>query len=397
MPRYVKLKGSITSLEQLESRRIVGTNELAAYKNARGIPFPILTNSYYADLIDPEDLNDPIRALIIPTKKELETYDEMDSEDAGSLDTSGEHTNWKAPGLQHKYGPTALALVSNICASLCRECFRKRLFINGCSSENDKTFPNDKALTYLKVHKEINTILLSGGDSFMLDNKSIQLILDELDHPELKHIRTVRFGSKIHAFYPHRIDRALCKILFDFQKKTGKSVHVCVHFEHPREMTAECIASLKLMRKYSIELYNQTVLLKGINDDPLVLYQLFEKMAKYGVRPYYLFQCRPVIGSKDMQLTLKQGIDIFNQLTQMMTGLHKPRYAMSTQLGKMEILGVNPANKYEVMLRLHSSKAASSTGDLIIYNVKENDPYWYEEKSPQPSLEKSSESVGMEY
>lgn len=375
-PKYVQLGKPITKIEQINKLGIIDTKELSEITKNFKIPFPILTNEYYLNLIDSNDKNDPLRQIVIPTKEELKAYFDNNKKKKGSFDTSGEKKNVKANGLQHKYQPTALALVSNVCASLCRECFRKRLFFEGDCKINETTFPNEESLDYLRKHKEINTILLTGGDALMLKDESIKEILDFLS--DIDHITTIRFGTKVHAFYPTRITNKLCKVLADFSKKTGKAIHICTHFEHVNEISKECIASLELMRKYGIEMYNQSVLLKGITDNAKTLYDLFQKIAVHGVRPYYLFQCRPVVGSLHQQLELKEGIKIYSELMQLMSGIHKPRYAMSTKIGKMEILGVNPNNKDEVILKLHSSKDVSKTGNLIFYNVKENNPCWYD-------------------
>ncbi len=375
-PKYVQMKAPLTRLEQF--RLLPGVQDLIAFRDRHGIAFPILTNSYFAGLINPKHRKDPIRSLILPTKQELLSYMEGASQENGCFDTSGESINVKAPGLQHKYTPTALALISNACAGLCRECFRKRLFIKDANGPKETTFPNDDALEYLREHREINTILLSGGDALMLANDSIKELLSYLDSPQLNHLRTVRFGTTVAAFYPQRIDEELCAILADFSNRSGKSVHVCVHYEHPRELTEQSIGALELMRSHGIEMYNQTVLLAGINDDAQVLHQLFEKLAKHGVRPYYLFQCRPVMGSRDMQVKLADGVRIVEELNQMTTGIHKVRYAMSTPGGKMEILGLNPRNSREVVLRYHSAKQSELTGNLVFYDPSKCNPYWFE-------------------
>lgn len=393
-PRYVQLKEPITSTAQLEAKGFKNLQELGVLQQENKDTYPILTNGYYARLIDQDDPDDPIRKLVIPTKQELVAYYQGVSVSTGSFDTSGEATNLKAPGLQHKYKPTALALISNVCASLCRECFRKRLFIE--HKHDEALFPNPEAIAYLERHTEINSILLSGGDALMLTNEAIRDILDILSGSTLEHIRTVRFGSKVHAFYPQRIDEELCKILADFQKKTGKIVHVCTHFEHAKEITEETRKACALMRRHGLELYNQTVLLKGVNDDPYVLYQLFEELASIGVRPYYLFQCRPVIGTYHFRLTLNEGVRIHQELMQLMTGVHKPRYAMSTPHGKMEILGTHPENEDVIVLKLHSSKTAPETGNVILYDTKANNPHWYEASEADTRIFDSAEELVTE-
>ncbi len=377
-PQYLKLPDSVVKLKTFKEKNFVGIQELENFADKNKIVFPILTNEYFLSLINKDDKNDPLRALILPTIEELESYVDFQDAKKGFLDTSGEATNVKTPGLQHKYSPTALALVSNVCAGLCRECFRKRLFIEGKSVKNETTFPNEEALAYLKEHKEINAILLTGGDSLMLKDESISNILELLNEESLSHITTIRFGTKIQSFFPQRITKELCQLFVDFEKLSGKKVHICTHFEHANELSKESIASLGLTHSFGIAQYNQTVLLKGINDDVDVLYDLFQKLALHGVRPYYLFQCRPVIGSLPMQLTLKEGIFIYANLTKKMTGVHKPRYVMSTPIGKIEILGVHPSDKNIVLLKLHSSKTKESTGDILLYDVSKHNPCWYD-------------------
>jgi KamA family protein len=374
-PKYIRLPHPIRSIKQAKHAGIVGLEGIGPANETRRIRFPFFTNKYYLSLINPHDKEDPIRQLIIPSTEEISAYNDITT--AGSYDTSGEHTNFKAPGLQHKYEPTALALVSNACATHCRECFRKRQFLEG-EKNTEGLFPNPAALNYLKRHKEINSILLSGGDSFMLTDESIENILDMLDVPELEHIKTIRFGTKMHAFYPMRITDELCQMLQEYSDDSEKSIHICTHFDHPREISPQAKEALDMMAYFGLHSYNQTVFLRGINDDAETLNQLWNALTSHGVRPYYLFQCRPVVGSLALQIPLTEGVKIFSESMRHLTGIHKPRYAMSTESGKMEILGEKPNNKDEIMLRFHSAKNPENTGEVVFYNIKENNPYWYE-------------------
>lgn len=371
-PGYVKLPGAISSVEKLRS---VGIRGMDGFPEGAKSKFPILTSEYYVGLMDKKDGRGPLRQLVIPSKEELSEYSQGGAR--GSFDTSGEGSNLKAPGLQHKYGPTALALISNACAGLCRECFRKRLFIEG-KQRNEATFPNEKALEYLRAHGEINAILLSGGDAFMLTDDSIAKILEILENESLGHIKTVRFGTKTPAYFPQRITKKLAGMLGEYMKKTGKEVQVAVHFEHPRELSKEALEALANLREAGVGMYNQTVLLKGINDDAEVLFELFSKLSKNMVRPYYLFQCRPVTGSLHMRVPLKRGLRIYNGLMQKLSGIHKPIYAMSTKLGKMQIVGMHPEEEDLIVLRKHSSKESGNTGNVLFHDASEA-PFWLKE------------------
>jgi len=211
----------------------------------------------------------------------------------------------------------------------------------------------------------------------MLSDESILEILDILADKDLNHITTIRFGSKLFAYFPQRITPKLVNALKNYEQKTGKCIQISTHFEHANELSPECIKALDLMHDAGLIVYNQSVFLKGINDDVDTLYNLFSKMAEHGVRPYYLFQCRPVIGSMHQQVPLTKGVKIYNELMQKMSGVHKPLYVMSTKIGKLQVVGFHPENENIIVLRQHSSKKIEDTGKVLFYDVSKNDPYWF--------------------
>lgn len=247
--------------------------------------FPISIPAYYLSLINKEDKNDPIRKMAIPSEfeKDLE----------GTFDTSGEGDNTVITGMQHKYNETVMILSTNQCAMYCRHCFRKRLV--GLSDEEIAKHFEEMA-QYIKEHKEISNVLISGGDSLVNPNTKIEYLLKLFT--SIDNLDFIRFATRIPVVMPQRIseDLQLLEILKKYSKK--KQIYIVTQFNHPNEVTEESKKAIKMLQKIGIVVKNQTVLLKGVNDDSHVLGSLLKKLTSIGVVPYYIFQCRPVKGVK---------------------------------------------------------------------------------------------------
>ncbi len=305
--------------------------------------YPMRIPEYYMSLIDPNDPNDPIRKMAVPTVIEGDTD--------GMEDTSGESENTKVTGMQHKYGQTALILSTNQCAMYCRHCFRKRMV----GTDQDETIRQlDAIIDYVTEHTEINNVLISGGDSFMNRTATLRTYLERFC--AIDHLDFIRFGTRIPVVLPERItkDKALLEVLAEYTKI--KQIYVITQFNHPRELTKEAIESCDLLRSAGVIVRNQTVLLKEVNDDPQVLADLFNGLVKAGVMPYYIFQCRPVLGVKNQfQVPLLEGIDIIDKAKNKMSGPAKQvRFSMSHVTGKIEIIG--KMSDGEVIFKYHQSK-----------------------------------------
>lgn len=316
---------------------------------------PMRITKYYYDLIDWDDPNDPIRKLSIPSIKELDKE--------GDYDTSGESTNTKMPGLQHKYKATALVLSTNICFMYCRYCFRKRMV--GYSSDEILS-RLDESTSYIKKHKEINNVLITGGDAFTLSNDMIENYLKELT--EIDHLDFIRFGTRIPVVFPERIynDNELLNILKHYNTK--KKIIIVTQFNHPKELTNEAYKSSQALLNAGLNIRNQTVLLKGVNDNPLTLSKLLNNLPKFGVHPYYVFQCRPVKGVKNnFQLPIYEGIKIIKETKHYLNGISKGfRFAMSHPRGKIEILGVTD-NKF--IFKFHQNKYDEDEGKIFLRDI----------------------------
>ncbi len=319
--------------------------------------YPMAIPQYYLSLIDWQNPNDPIKRMCIPSLTETDM--------SGDFDTSGEADNTVITGLQHKYRETALILSTNRCAMYCRHCFRKRLV----GSNEDEIAQNfDAMLEYIKAHPEITNILVSGGDSLLLSNSTLEKYLRELT--ALPQLDFIRFGSRVPVVYPDRIlqDQQLQDIFKEYAKR--KQLYVITQFNHHRELTEQAKAVIKFFIGAGIMLRNQTVLLKGVNDDPEVLKQLLRELTAVGVSPYYIFQCRPVRGVKaQFQVPLLQGLDIVESAKNAQNGVGKClRYCMSTPRGKVEIVGKMPDG--QMLFKFNQAKNAADASRVFVEQVQ---------------------------
>lgn len=327
--------------------------------------YPLCVNPYYLSLINRDDPCDPIRKMCIPDIHEFSG--------GGQADTSGEADNTVIQGMQHKYRQTALILSTNQCAMYCRHCFRKRM-VGASSEEIARQLP--VMADYVRSHKEINNVLISGGDAFMNPNDTLENYLRYFtDIPALDFIR---FGTRIPVVLPQRVtqDDELLRLLEIYGQK--KQIIIVTQFNHPRELTPEAVQALTMLREVGCIIRNQTVLLKGVNDDPDVLAQLMNGLVSYGVIPYYIFQCRPVVGVQNQfQVPLMRGIEIVENAKKQMNGQAKSvRYAMSHPTGKIEILGKTGKNK--MLYKYHQAKYEKDHGQIFTVKM-EDSQCWLEQ------------------
>jgi len=350
----------LTKLEQIEK---LSEQEKAELKKVTD-RFPFRGNDYYLSLIDWDDPKDPIRTVIIPKLHELEEW--------GRLDPSDEESYTIMPGLEHKYNSTALLLVSNVCEGICRYCFRKRVFI-----ESQSAYLRDpaEAIRYIKEHKEITNVLLTGGDPLVLATSKLENIVRQLR--EIEHVQIIRIGTKIPAFNPYRIieDSALLKMINKYSNKQ-KKIYVMTHFVHPRELTEVAVKSVNLLQEAGALLANQTPLIKGLNDNPKIMAELLAQLSFIGSIPYYIFQCRPATGNKAYTVPIEDGYEILEQAKSLVSGLAKrARYVMSHATGKIEILG---KTKEFVYLKYHRAADDRDSGRFLIFKSNPN-AYWFDD------------------
>ena len=367
-----QLRNSIRTIDDLKKRVDLAEEEEKMLAEAIET-FPMQVTPYYFNLINWDDPNDPIRREILPSIEELSV--------AGSLDPSKESTITRLRGVQHKYRQTALFLVSNKCASYCRFCFRRRLKVYGSTDQVIETQEQlDDALGYVRDHKEIDNVLLSGGDPLMLSNGWLDTILEGLR--TIEHVKMIRIGTRTPVFLPQRIieDDEFREIIAKHNREDSR-IYFVVHYNHVREVTGEAITALRMLGEIGVILRNQTVLTKGVNDNPEAIRDLFNKLSNVGVTPYYMFQCRPVQGGKYFQVPLKEGYRIFEEAKKGMSGLAKTaKYIMSHTSGKVAIVGIEDNR---IFFKYHQAKNPNDIGKFFSLPLKE-DAYWLDDLLEEP-------------
>ena len=259
--------------------------------------------------------------------------------ESGELDPSDELSITKTVGLEHKYSPTALFLCTDQCFGYCRYCFRRRLRYKKDSS-NEVARDFKAQVEYIREHAEIDNVLLSGGDPLMLPNEILDGLLGDL--LSIEHVKMVRIGTKAPVFLPQRFttDPEIISILKKYSSPESR-LYIVTHFNHPREITGESSDAIRLLNDAGVFVMNQSVMLRDVNDEPDTLAELFNRLAYIGVRPYYVFQCRPVKNSTHFQLELAESYRILKEARRKMSGLAKTaRLIMSHSSGKIEILAL---------------------------------------------------------
>ena len=325
------------------------------------------TSDYYLDLIDWNDPADPIRQLIIPRPEELDSW--------GELDASNEAAVTVEHGVQHKYHDTVLLLCNEVCGAYCRYCFRKRLFMNDNEEVNKSVYDG---LDYIAAHPEITNVLLTGGDPLLMSTRRLEEIIGRLR--EIPHIQIIRIGSKMPAFNPWRIlDDPDLLAMFNRYSTAEKRIYVMAHFDHPRELTEPAVQALDKLIHSGVILTNQCPLIRGINDQPEVLGELYRKLSWIGCAPYYLFQGRPTVGNAPYRVSIVHGWEIFQEALHMGSGLaRRARFVMSHESGKIEILAVDEKFIY---LRYHRAKDPALRGRFMIYH-RNDEAYWLDDLEP---------------
>ena len=284
--------------------------------------FPFAVTPYYADLIDPDDPACPIRRQVIPSADEL-------ADPAGMPDPLNEDEQSPVPGVVRIYPDRVALLLSETCSSFCRFCYRKRLFDPATPPLDPERLAG--ALDWLRRHGEIRDVLVTGGDPLMLDDEVLGRVLAELRAVES--VEIIRIGTRMPVVLPQRITPELCSLLERFHP-----LWLNTHFNHPRELTPEAAAACDRLLRAGIPVGNQSVLLRGVNDDVETMRRLVHGLVKMRVRPYYLFQCHLVEGTGHFRTDVEDGVRITAGLRGHTSGLANPLFIVDTPHGKVPLL-----------------------------------------------------------
>ena len=282
--------------------------------------YPVLLNSYYLDLIDKAAVpDDPIWKQCMPDPAELADVE-------SSPDPLAEERQSAVPRLIHRFGDRVVLLTTGHCLMRCRFCFRKRTWSDGGELGVISAAEFEAALDYLRQHPEIHEVLLSGGDPLTLPVETLHRMLTALDH--LPQIEVIRIGSRVPVTLPSAFSDELLELL-----RTFESIWLLTHFNHPREVTGEAAALCRRLVRSGIPVLNQTVLLKGVNDSPPVLEELFRRLIALRVKPHYLFHVDPVRGVRHFATGIEAGLAALRYFRPRLSSLAVPAFAIDLPEG----------------------------------------------------------------
>jgi len=285
--------------------------------NTQGL-FRVDITPYFASLIDPEDVNDPIRLQVIPRADEITPFTGM------MEDSLAEDRHSPVPGLVHRYPDRVLMLVTTQCASYCRYCTRSRIVGDPSATFSRSDF--EAQIAYLKRTPQVRDVLLSGGDPLTLAPKLLEELLSRLR--EIEHIEIIRIGTRVPVFMPMRVTNDLCRMLEKYHP-----LWMNIHVNHPNEITAELAEACDKLTRAGIPLGNQSVLLAGVNDCVHIQRKLVQDLVRIRVRPYYLYQCDLVEGAGHFRTPVGKGIEIIEGLRGHTSGYAVPNYMVDAPGG----------------------------------------------------------------
>ena len=281
--------------------------------------YPMRITPHYLGLI--HEPGDPIWRQCVPDVLEL-------ADETGLMDPLAEENLSPVPSLVHRYPDRALLLVSGACAVYCRFCTRKRKV--GCALMAGISTQVGAGIAYIAENPGIRDVLISGGEPLLLSDAELDAILQRLRR--IPHVETVRIGTRVPVTLPQRITESLCGVL-----RRHQPLFVNTHFNHPREITAEAAQACARLAEAGIVLGNQTVLLRGVNDDPAVMAELLRGLLRLRVRPYYLHHMDVVRGGGHFRTRIETGLEIMRSLRGTVSGLAIPHYVVDLPGGKGKV------------------------------------------------------------
>ncbi len=289
----------------------------APFPLAEQSAFPFLVTRSFAARMRSGDWLDPLLLQVLPRKEEEFPV-------PGFVDDAvGDGKAEVVPGLLHKYRSRALAVLTGNCAIHCRYCFRRE-FPYAAMPKSEARW--DAAWEYLREHREINELILSGGDPLFLDDVRLNRFLSRLD--TTPHIETLRLHSRLPIVLPSRVDEGLLELLSRLRKK--RQVVMVIHANHARELRDDASDALNRLRETGCLLLNQAVLLKGVNDSVEALTDLSRALIRHGVLPYYLHQLDRVTGTAHFEVSLEHGENLMRELRAGLPGYAVPKWVRET-------------------------------------------------------------------
>jgi lysine 2,3-aminomutase len=348
-----QFRNRITSVDELA--RVVPLRDGEREEIARCLTrFRMAITPYYASLMDPGDPACPIRAQAVPSILEARTLPcEMS-------DPLHEEADSPARNIVHRYPDRVLFLVTRRCAMYCRHCTRRRT-----TGEEDFAIGRDEmeeAFGYIERTPQIRDVLISGGDPLTMGDAALERIISRLR--KIEHVEIIRIGTRVPVVLPMRVTRTLLAMLKKYQP-----IWINTHFNHPKEITPESVKACADIVDAGIPLGNQSVLLRGVNDDAETMKELLLKLVKARVRPYYLYQCDLSEGLGHFRTRVEKGIEIMHALTGNISGYALPKFVIDAPCGGGKI-PVNP--EYVVSMDDEKVVMRNYKGDIYTYPQPED-------------------------
>jgi lysine 2,3-aminomutase len=307
-----QLRNSLKSRADFERLFELSDSEFGGFAGADQA-FQIRSTPYYASLAARDLPEDPIRKILMPTARELLPGAQQ------MLDPLGEKKNNPAPRIIHRYPDRLLFLVTDTCSVYCRYCTRKHF--TGGDQAFVKSSEYDQALSYIKSKTGLREVILSGGDPLTLSDAMLERVLSDLR--SIEHVEIIRIGTRMPVVCPMRITEELVAMIRKYHP-----VYVMTHFNHPRELTREAAQSLARMADHGIPVFNQLVLLNGVNNHPAIIQALSRRLLYLRTKPYYMFQCDPSEGTDHLRTSVGDSLEIQRELWGRLSGLAMPNLSL---------------------------------------------------------------------
>jgi lysine 2,3-aminomutase len=355
-------RNRITTVDKL-ARFIPLSSEEQAQLKLVTLKYPLSVTPYYLSLINLNDPDDPIKKQAIPSILEM-TMGMVGREDP--LDEKGKSV---VPGLVHRYPDRVLMVLTDICPMFCRHCTRKREWRSGGWVRTPAEV--EAMLSYIRQHKVIRDVIISGGDPLTLSTPRLEGVISRIR--AIKHVEIIRIGTRFPVVLPQRIDHELCTMLSRYSP-----IWLNTHFNHHHEITPEAAAACDRLLRSGVPVNNQSVLLRGVNDNVAEQMRLCHGLLRIKVRPYYLFQCDEVQGTEHLRTPVEAGISIIEGLRGHTSGLAVPTFVIDLPQGGGKV----PLQPNYVV--------AKKKGEMLLRNYERR---LFRYRNPKVTLEPVSESL----
>ena len=342
-----QMQNQVNTLEKLEKYINVSDDEreaIEALDTRWGI------SPYFASLMDKDDPSCPIRKQMIPSMKEQ--VNEYGMKDYLIWKENRATEEVRPDCIARQYNDRIAFTVVETCAVYCRHCFRKEMVLD---NDLQLRIDLDEGLAWIAEHREIRDVLITGGDPLLLSDDKLEHLITKLR--EIPHVEMIRIGSRLPIALPHRITEGLKKAIGGFHKVP---VWINTQCNHPKEITEKTAKAVYELLSCGINVGNQAVLLKGVNDDVDTFKELHLKLLRTRIRPYYVFYCEPAPGIDHFRTTVEKGAELIRDaLRGHTTGLAQPMYVLATNIGKIPLMPdyyIVDKNEKEYTLRNHKGQ-----------------------------------------